>query len=140
MGARMADAHPRVLHEYKHWILDSTRWEDFTPRDDDIVIATPYKCGTTWMQLIVGSLIYQERSIHDTLAEVGYHSLSPWLDMARAPVEETLAALEEQERRRKFDEQRPPPAGPTGGPPGGPPLGGLGGGAPGRPPDDQRQP
>jgi aryl sulfotransferase len=96
----MADAHPRVLHEYKHWILDSTRWEDFTPRDDDIVIATPYKCGTTWMQLIVGSLIYQERSIHDTLAEVGYHSLSPWLDMARAPVEETLAALEEQERRR----------------------------------------
>jgi aryl sulfotransferase len=95
----MENGAPRVLHEYKHWLLDSTCWNDFAPRDDDIVVATPYKCGTTWMQLIVGSLIFQERSIHDTLEERDFHSLSPWLDSERASAEK-LAALEAQDHRR----------------------------------------
>jgi len=96
----MASSAPQVLHEYKHWLMDSARWSGFTPRDDDVVIATPYKCGTTWMQLIVGSLIHQERSIHDTLAAQGDYSLSPWLDFDRTPIGELLAALDAQDHRR----------------------------------------
>ena len=32
---------------YQNHHLDSTRWERFAPRDDDMVIATSYKSGTT---------------------------------------------------------------------------------------------
>ena len=31
--------------EYRLWILDSRRWRRYTPRSDDIVIATYPKCG-----------------------------------------------------------------------------------------------
>jgi aryl sulfotransferase len=37
---------------YQNHMLDSTRWNHYAPRNDDIVIATPYKSGTTWMQII----------------------------------------------------------------------------------------
>jgi len=36
--------------------MDSRRWEHYRPRFDDIVIGTYPKCGTTWMQRIVGLL------------------------------------------------------------------------------------
>jgi aryl sulfotransferase len=44
--------------KYLTWYSDSTRWEHYTPRDDDIVIGTAWKCGTTWMQQIVSSLVF----------------------------------------------------------------------------------
>jgi hypothetical protein len=34
-----------------------SRWERFTVRSDDVIISTPSKCGTTWMQMIVGMLL-----------------------------------------------------------------------------------
>ena len=33
---------------YQNHHLDSTRWDKFIPRPDDIVITTSYKAGTTW--------------------------------------------------------------------------------------------
>jgi hypothetical protein len=40
---------------------DSARWEDFRFRPGgDLVITTPAKCGTTWMQTICGLLIFQD--------------------------------------------------------------------------------
>ena len=45
---------------YRHWIIDSTRWDHFPTRPGDIVIATYPKCGTTWMQRIVNLLVHQE--------------------------------------------------------------------------------
>ena len=44
---------------YRTWILDSRRWEHYRPRPTDIVIATYPKCGTTWMQRVVGLLVFQ---------------------------------------------------------------------------------
>jgi aryl sulfotransferase len=38
--------------------MDSTYWNDFKFRDDDIIISTYAKAGTTWMQQIVSQLIF----------------------------------------------------------------------------------
>jgi aryl sulfotransferase len=85
---------PKLSHTYQHHTLDSTRWERFTPRDDDIVISTPYKSGTTWTQEIVLHLIFPG-------GEVPYRSdVSPWLDSRFHPLEEELRQLEAQRHRR----------------------------------------
>ena len=36
---------------YSSFLTDSGRWEGFDLRPDDIIIATPAKCGTTWTQM-----------------------------------------------------------------------------------------
>ena len=45
------------MRRYRGRTSDNARWERFAFRDDDVVISTPSKCGTTWMQHIVGMLI-----------------------------------------------------------------------------------
>ncbi len=76
-------------------VADSGRWEGFQFRDDDIVISTPAKCGTTWMQMFCALLIFQTSELPGRLTE-----LSPWLDMQTAPRDEVVAALEAMEHRR----------------------------------------
>ena len=49
---------PERLHEYRNHHLDSTRWDHFHVRDDDIVVTTAYKAGTTWTQRILAALIH----------------------------------------------------------------------------------
>jgi aryl sulfotransferase len=73
--------------------VDSTRWGGYRPRGDDIIIGTYPKCGTTWVQYIVGMLIFKSPVPRDMV------KTSPWLDMKRsdAPV---LAAIEAQTHRR----------------------------------------
>src|SRR5262249_58154642 len=44
---------------YRTWMIDSRRWSAYRPRSGDVIIATYPKCGTTWMQRIVGLLIFQ---------------------------------------------------------------------------------
>ena len=53
----MAGHYPKRTRVYQNHHLDSTRWEVYTPRDDDIIISTSYKSGTTWTQYIVRELI-----------------------------------------------------------------------------------
>ena len=48
--------------ELRTWAYDSRRWAEYAPRESDIVIATYPKCGTTWMQRIVGVLVFQTPS------------------------------------------------------------------------------
>jgi aryl sulfotransferase len=54
---------------------DSHRWLDFPIRDDDIIICTRSKHGTTWMQMICALLVFQTPDLPAPLPE-----LSPWLD------------------------------------------------------------
>lgn len=45
----------RELHSHH---FDSTIWNDFRFRDDDIIISTYAKSGTTWMQQIIAQLLF----------------------------------------------------------------------------------
>ena len=48
------------LKPYRTAVYDNRRWARFTPRAADIFVCTPPKCGTTWTQTIVNSLIFQD--------------------------------------------------------------------------------
>ena len=86
---------PGTPYRYRSADEDSGRWRDFALRDDDIVISTRSKSGTTWMQMICALLVFQTPELPAPLSK-----LSPWLDWLVAPPEEVFAALEAQEHRR----------------------------------------
>lgn len=43
---------------YHGFIASSERWDDFELRDDDIVISTPSRSGTTWMQTLAALPVF----------------------------------------------------------------------------------
>jgi aryl sulfotransferase len=49
---------PEVTRCYQNHHLDSTRWDLYSPRADDVIITTAYKSGTTWTQDIFYELLY----------------------------------------------------------------------------------
>ena len=81
----------RELHNHH---FDSTVWNDFKFRDDDIIIATYGKSGTTWVQQIVSQLIFNGAE------GVPVAELSPWVDLRLPPKDVKLPALEAQTHRR----------------------------------------
>ncbi|HVM39342.1 MAG TPA: sulfotransferase domain-containing protein [Acidimicrobiia bacterium] len=83
------------MRRYHSIVMDSARWEDFEFRPDDIVISTPPKCGTTWMQRICALLVFQETELDRPLS-----AISPWLDMLTEKREVVFADLDAQEHRR----------------------------------------
>jgi aryl sulfotransferase len=85
---------PRKTRELMNHHMDSTVWNDFAFRADDIVVATYAKSGTTWLQQIVGQLVFDG----DPPAAIG--EISPWVDLRVPPKEGKLAALEAQAHRR----------------------------------------
>jgi len=85
---------PAVRH-YQGFMADSSRWDRFTFRPDDVVISTPSKCGTTWMQTIVGMLLYERVDLGAPISTV-----SPWLDIQIRSDEEVLGMLASQTQRR----------------------------------------
>lgn len=87
-------AWPRKTRELQNHHIDSTVWNDFPFRDDDVVIATYAKSGTTWTQQIVCQLIF------DGDESVSATELSPWVDLRLPPAPLKIAALEAQKHRR----------------------------------------
>ena len=85
---------PKKTRELRTLHLDSTIWNDFTFRDDDIIIATYGKSGTTWMQQIISQMLFAGDTDVDTQA------MSPWVDYVIPPKEVKLPALEAQTHRR----------------------------------------
>src|SRR4051794_17974262 len=90
----MHECTPKRTRVYRNHHLDSTRWDGVVPRDDDIVITTAYKAGTTWMQRIVAALVLGPDPVK--LSRV-----SPWIDARfNGPIEPLLAEVEAQRHRR----------------------------------------
>ncbi len=89
-----ANIWPRKTREMHNHHFDSTIWNDFRFRDDDVVIATYAKSGTTWTQQIVAQLIFAGAE------DVDVGEMSPWLDLRVPPKEIKLPAVEAQTHRR----------------------------------------
>jgi len=87
----MGETRPR----HRNIIMDSARWDGLPLRDDDIIIATPSKCGTTWTQMICALLIFQDPQLPAPLTE-----LSPWVDVQTRAVDKVHAQLATQQHRR----------------------------------------
>ena len=81
----------RELHSHH---FDSTIWNDLKFRDDDIVIATYAKSGTTWMQQIIAQLLFGGDP------ELAVADMSPWLDLRVPPKAVKLPLVEAQAHRR----------------------------------------
>jgi aryl sulfotransferase len=84
---------PRKTRELHNHHMDSTVWNDFAFRDDDVIVGTYAKSGTTWTQQIVGQLIFQGDP------DVRIADLSPWWDMRIIPPEVREAVLAQTHRR-----------------------------------------
>jgi aryl sulfotransferase len=81
----------RELHSHH---FDSTVWNDLEFRKDDIVISTYAKSGTTWLQQIIGQLLF------DGNPDLEVAEMSPWLDLRVPPKEVKLPLVEAQTHRR----------------------------------------
>jgi aryl sulfotransferase len=85
---------PQRTKEMHNHHFNSTYWDDFNFRNDDIIISTYAKSGTTWMQQIVSQLIF------DAQEGLEVAEMSPWVDL-RVPARDVkMPALEEQTHRR----------------------------------------
>ncbi len=81
---------------------DSRRWRHVTLRPDDIVISTPQKSGTTWMQGVVGSLL---RWSDDDLGGV-FHGTA-WPEFRADSVQDLIDRLAAIDGRRSLKSHAP---------------------------------
>lgn len=85
---------PTKTREFHNHHFDSTIWNDFAFRPDDVILSTYAKSGTTWMQQIVGQIIF------DGAEGLNVAAMSPWMDLRVPPKEVKLAEVEAQAHRR----------------------------------------
>lgn len=86
-------AWPQKTRDLHNHHMDSTIWDRFAFRDDDVIVATYAKSGTTWTQHIVGQLVFAGDP------EVKIAEISPWVDLRIMPPD-LLDILEAQTHRR----------------------------------------
>ena len=85
---------PQKQREMENHHFDSTIWNDFDFRDDDIIVSTYAKSGTTWMQQIISQLLWPG------VEGMEVAEMSPWMDLRVPPKEIQLAEVAQQEHRR----------------------------------------
>lgn len=91
----MTQALPQRTVHYQGMIVDTDRWDHYEPRQDDIIVCTPPKSGTTWTQAICALLIFQD-------PEHGQQpgNIAPWFDAKFRTFEDVQAILNNQTHRR----------------------------------------
>ncbi len=85
---------PQKSREFQNHHFDSTFLNEFKFRDDDIIVSTYAKSGTTWLQQILSQLIFNGRE------DMEVAEISPWIDLRVPPKEVKLPQVESQAHRR----------------------------------------
>ncbi|MAF49920.1 MAG: sulfotransferase domain-containing protein [Rhodospirillales bacterium] len=86
---------PVKTREMRNFAMDSTYWNEFEYRDDDIIVATWAKAGTTWVQQIIAQFVFEGETDGLPIGD-----MSPWLDFRLPPLEAKLPEIEAQQHRR----------------------------------------
>ena len=91
------------MHQYRNAVWDNARWQGFEPRRGDIFVCTPSKCGTTWMQNIVASLLWPDGDLPGPLFVV-----CPWIEASfMMPADAMHQMLKAQTHRRAMKSHTP---------------------------------
>ena len=83
-------------------LTDNRRWDKVTIRPDDVIVVTPPKCGTTWMQTIVALLFSGDPEVETELSVK-----MPWVDIRIREMEEVAERLEAMTERRSMKSHTP---------------------------------
>jgi hypothetical protein len=76
-------------------MTDNRIWDRFALRQGDVIVATPPKCGTTWMQALVLSLLFGKPGMDKAM-----DNLSIWLDPGFRDQSSIARMFEAQDHRR----------------------------------------
>jgi len=90
-----------IEREYRSAIADNLRWKLLTIRPGDIFVCTPPKCGTTWMQTIVSTLLFPDGAPGVVM------QVSPWIDARFNAIDDIRERLEAQTFRRSMKTHTP---------------------------------
>lgn len=93
---------PQRTAHYEGPLTTTGIWDKFRLRDDDVLVITPPKCGTTWSQIIVTSLIAGRPLSPREMGEVSY-----WLDCALDDPVANMEKFEKQDFRRCIKSHTP---------------------------------
>lgn len=98
----METAIPSRTKDYRGPVNNTDIWQDFALRSDDVVVVTPPKCGTTWTQIIVTSLMAGRPLDPRAMGDVSY-----WLDCGMEDREDLKKKFEAQDFRRCIKSHSP---------------------------------
>ena len=87
---------------YRGAFTDAGRWAGFKPRQGDIIVCTPSKCGTTWTQAIIANLLHGGHGLPAPVPVI-----SPWIDMDTGDAAKIADGLEAQPGRRVIKTHTP---------------------------------
>ncbi|WP_299417542.1 sulfotransferase domain-containing protein [uncultured Sulfitobacter sp.] len=83
-------------------LTDNRRWDMVNIRRDDVIVVTPPKCGTTWMQTIVALLLSGDPDVETELSV-----RMPWVDIRFREMSEVAERLEAMTHRRSMKSHTP---------------------------------
>lgn len=83
-------------------LTDSRRWDMVRIRPDDVIVATPPKCGTTWMQTIIALLFSGDPEVETELS-----FKMPWIDIRMREMSEVADRIEAMTHRRCLKSHTP---------------------------------
>ena len=89
----------------KHYsgpLTDSRRWDAIPVRPDDVIVVTPPKSGTTWMQTIIALLLSGDPDVEP---EVSFKM--PWVDIRVRDIDEVAERLAAMSHRRSMKSHTP---------------------------------
>lgn len=83
-------------------LTDNRRWDMVRIRPDDVIVVTPPKSGTTWMQTIVALLLSGDPDVETELSV-----RMPWVDIRIREMQEVADRLEAMPHRRSMKSHTP---------------------------------
>ncbi|MEO0930963.1 MAG: sulfotransferase domain-containing protein, partial [Pseudomonadota bacterium] len=83
-------------------LTDNRRWDMVDIRPDDVIVAAPPKCGTTWVQTIISLLLSGDPEVETALSVN-----MPWVDFRVREMPDLAARLAAMPHRRSLKSHTP---------------------------------